>query len=333
MIEIQNRIKNLLPEFTDANYNEGTGSYDYLNEWKNGYLIIKNGSINVSGLGCKIPIKPNIPYTLAYKGKLLKPNTLRFTIEEDLGVNKLQTSMTPTDNYQVWNFTYTYNDLKRPYKYLRFLGDGTTSNTEIWLYDLILLEGTYSADEIDTLYTEPKPDKIQLNTELFGYAGVFDEYLGDGKVLRRWKKVDTNYLSAYIESDTLTNVYLFKTNPFSDSKQSYDNGSIILKHDGSYLKYASGYSLDYEHWYYEPLYDRFYIAIDKSIIDAENGSSLNEKGNNYFKKMTIIYQLATPQIEEIQPSGELNLYPGDNYILTPDYGIISIEGDKKYLYG
>ena len=204
--------------------------------------------------------------------------------------------------------------------------------------DVMIVEGDYTNTDLE--YSPALNEKLQLNTEpLFGYAGVFDEYLGDGKVLRRWKRADLTDLTindiATIDV-ALTNVYRIKIkNTFSGISgiRAYDyfTSDIVLKANGTVLKAATDWNGDYEHWYGDKNY--IILAIDKTTIDAETGVDLNEKALNYLKKMTIIYQLATPVVEDIQPSGELNLYPGDNYIIGPDYGIISIEGDKKYLYG
>jgi len=49
----------------------------------------------------------------------------------------------------------------------------------------------------------------------------------------------------------------------------------------------------------------------------------------------VIYQLATPEIQKLDYSGELILYPGKNYLVTDSKTpiAISIKGAKKYLEG
>lgn len=46
---------------------------------------------------------------------------------------------------------------------------------------------------------------------------------------------------------------------------------------------------------------------------------------------TVFYQLATPEIETIPLSGELNLYSGDNYLISDDMLYLRLTGNKKHI--
>jgi hypothetical protein len=48
---------------------------------------------------------------------------------------------------------------------------------------------------------------------------------------------------------------------------------------------------------------------------------------------TVIYQLATPEIIDLNYDGELILYPGENNLILPDFAVASISGARKYLEG
>lgn len=191
VIKILNTGINMLPPFSDAYYNKGIGNYTELNTWKGKYLIIKNGSYNVFGRGCKINIKPNTNYTFAVKYKKIKQADLRVKISEDsknLNYIVKNFEYNSENAWHVWNFTYNHNDLKLPYKYLIFLGYDSSINTEIWISHIILLEGTYTANEIDAIYQPPRNDYIEFDGEMFGMNGIYDELHDDGTLIKRWQR-------------------------------------------------------------------------------------------------------------------------------------------------
>ena len=49
--------------------------------------------------------------------------------------------------------------------------------------------------------------------------------------------------------------------------------------------------------------------------------------------VTVIYRLATPTITGATFSGTVDLMPGENNIVVPKFGIISVKGKSKYLQG
>ena len=48
---------------------------------------------------------------------------------------------------------------------------------------------------------------------------------------------------------------------------------------------------------------------------------------------TVIYQLATPEIIDLNYDGELILHPGENNLILPDFAVAAISGARKYLEG
>lgn len=82
--------------------------------------------------------------------------------------------------------------------------------------------------------------------------------------------------------------------------------------------------------------NRIYTRVEKSKIDAMEGSSILGKGRNYFNQypITLTYQLAEPIITPISVSGNLISYPsGTVYIekVVADAGIYTTKFDIKEL--
>jgi len=335
MIEIQNRGKNLWELDTRMPVYGTAGRFQILEDRKLFSPPTGLGGANRYAFVTKV--KPNTSYRFTYiwegngsKLSTIFSNPIFKTNGYDVLGGEASISFYSAlveDNKTKIEFTTLPNT-----KEIAIIFDSFNSSKPIFLYNIMMIEGT----ELPLEYIPPLNKKLQLNTELFGYAGVFDEYLGDGKVLRRWRRADLSQLTLnnVINQDGYTNTYYITVKKeFLEglNTNSSNYGNIVLTDDGKFLLEKVDLSLDEEHHYRWSLGIIFFI--NKSTIDAEPGSTISEKFVNYLKKMTIIYQLATPVVEDIQPSGELNLYPGDNYIIGPDYGIISIEGDKKYLYG
>jgi len=224
---------------------------------------------------------------------------------------------------------------------------------------------------------------------LFGYAGVFDEYLGDGKVLRRWKReiINTSQISytpygvGFIDANVAV-IYIFTSKVGArNSNQILIGYPIVATGGGYWYKELEANKIYYGDITSNSGTQKFFYGVDRNIAgwissitpnddevkayfngwkatandgsrytawEAIGDSSITSTDINYvsttkvtdaagysgnWKPYEIIYQLATPQIEEIQPSGELNLYPGDNYIIAPDFSVLEISGQPKYMNG
>jgi len=162
--------------------------------------------------------------------------------------------------------------------------------------------------------TQNKQDNLQFNAELFGYNGVFDEYLGNGKVLKRWEK--TEILSENILSDgELTNYYRFK---YALTNYIGDSSGILLGEEGRNIPQINSYQLDSLHYYLSSALGSAVIFLEKSKIDAMTGSTVLEKAQNYIDtyKHVLVYQLATPTIEDVEVTDNLGtLTEEDNYFV------------------
>ena len=64
--------------------------------------------------------------------------------------------------------------------------------------------------------------------------------------------------------------------------------------------------------------------------NAISGTNITE-GSEPDGTYTVFYQLATPEIETIPLSGELNLYSGDNYLISDDMLYLRLTGNKKHI--
>jgi hypothetical protein len=340
MIKIENRGKNLwnINDLIPINFSYGriykidTYYVDFLELTQN-RIAFQSKDFNYAGFG--IILQGVKGKTINIQAKLAKKfaNSGRILVMTRQIDEENQSISGSTDPYP-----YTLNELLE--------GETTTvkiSNIshnyiiiaiagEIKYFGGIVENIQVEINDTATEYEPPKQDKIELNTELFGYAGVFDEYLGNGKVLRRWKKVDKGVAKYSRLTNNKTNVYEIQSIPYSDALQQYNN-ALILKPDGLPLPQVTDYNLDAEHWYYYYVTDKFLLFIDKATIDNYTGSTTEQKAENYINDCTIIYQLATPVIEDINVSGELNLYPGDNHIIIEDVSVLEISGRPKYMNG
>ena len=73
------------------------------------------------------------------------------------------------------------------------------------------------------------------------------------------------------------------------------------------------------------------VFVDKSIIDAESGSTIEDKALNYLKKMTLFGKLATPEISTLYLPEKLKLYPNDNNILIEGgTGVLTTDANIEY---
>lgn len=77
------------------------------------------------------------------------------------------------------------------------------------------------------------------------------------------------------------------------------------------------------------------ILIDESTGEVYEGtvSGTNISTSAPDGTYTVIYQLATPEIIDLNYDGELILYPGENNLILPDFAVASISGARKYLEG
>lgn len=384
MIQIENRGKNLIKGIPTIERNTGKGSIIF----QDNYLIaIKQ---NFGMLLYEVKIKPNVQYTAVFFSENGEFHSLGYA--NKIPVNEIDTSNIdqapinnmPTTGLRVVNFTPLY-----PYLYIGgYAGTGTDIGAKL---KIMLLKGTYTQQDIEAMgYTPPKQDKIQLNTELFGYAGVFDEYLGDGKVLRRWKKVELPFDLNYNPDTSLNNNndgYKVTLKTSIAEGKSTDVWDILIDYKGQALNqvgdnvYAGGAENRNEFSIHNPTQELIIIVItliesgwNTTIIpntqevmafmngwkatandgtrytvwEAIGDSSITSTDINYvsttkvtdvanysgdWQPYTFIYQLATPVVEDVTVSGELNLYPGDNHLIVEDFGIVEITGKKRYLEG
>ena len=320
MINIENRGKNLLKtnikfignissSYSDRDWAYVASNYGYAKHVNNNTIFFTHTYVSAyTDIAFEeIPLMPNTTYKLSFN--VLENMHTKITLwlyKKDKKYNRYIGSI--MEDTSTGQMAYTFTTQENEY-YLIIDNEAFKPYANCLIKDFMF----YKSIE-DKEYTPPKQDNLQLNTELFGYKGIFDEYLGNGKVLRRWKKqIDLSSLFYYLNS-TKTTVYNIRCYKPADSS-SNGASNIVITGNGVILPYGSTYSgNDAIQFFWDS--SALWLNLLKSEVDAEAGSSTNEKIINYLKKMELIYQLATPTIEDIEVTDNLGaLTEEDNYFV------------------
>lgn len=275
---IQNRGKNL---FTKADFiiRFATGE----NYWFEGTKLYVT-KIQVAGY--VIRANPNTTYTISGTWKFTAGSSNQKFLVDEYPV-KILTPMNEfiplriaqhVDSDDDGIISFTTSPMAR---YL-YIGVYAATGYQAWFdTNTIQLEEGSTATE----YEPPRNNYIEFNSELFGYAGVFDELRDDGTLIKRWNR----------ESITITS----------------GAGTVTKNGTGTCILVADSDGVPYD--------------------GTVSGTSISTSAPD--GTYTIIYQLATPEIIDLNYDGELILHPGENNLILPDFAVASVSGARKYLEG
>jgi len=198
------------------------------------------------------------------------------------------------------------------------------SNSEftVEVHDIQLEEGSSA-----TGFEPYKEQKITLDTELYGLNGIYDEIL-PSVILKKIGVLKRGESKNIITRTNNTNTYTLSISIPGTSGD--PNWLVALTPYGKILPTAFNYN-DEEHCYVDGSQQQAILHVSKSEVDAYTGANTTEKQDNYVKDMTIFYAFKTPQ--EVPLSGTVDLMPGENNIIVPKFGIISVKGRSKHLQG
>ena len=270
VIKIENRGKNLW-NYTPQQYIDNfTSHHSYY--YDAGDVLY----VGISNAGYGFPflvVKPNTVYT--FQCEKLDNKQFRFELSTFSG-KFLDKTFT---NSGIVKFTFTApNDII----FVKLHNNGDTPSTPVT--NFMLIEGDYTNQELD--YEPPRNDYIELNQELFGYNGVYDEVLDDGTLIKKWNR---------------------------------ETGRTVTSGSASVTKSGTGTCI---------LVNETNGEVYEGTV---SGASISTSAPD--KTYTVIYQLATPEIIDLNYDGELILYPGENNLILPDFAVASISGARKYLEG
>lgn len=210
---------------------------------------------------------------------------------------------------------------------------GTLYNAELEIKNLQIYE---KSDNVHDREVYDQED-FSFTKELYSYSFIKDKVIvKDGKInkFKKWRRLSVSGsedITSVVENYTTENYYCIVCQSFLNPWGVWNGEGICLGENGRILPMLPNTTINSLHWFYTNA--NLYIYIEKEKIDSFSGATLLLKTQSYFiaHPHTIIYQLALPEIESVEYEGELNIYSGDNYILSDAF--ITIEGPKKYLNG
>ena len=245
MINIENRGKNLIDYNTDFPTKNGIGGYSYYgnglwynNGFEGGHAIPNYGSLMYRVVTKNFSLKPNTNYTLEFDLKHIEPSSvskslygvyINSVIGQGVSASVIESIYYVnyiTEGHKTYTFTSFENSNNIQLKFDFYRTHGFISN-------IMLYEGTE-----DREYTPPKQDNLQLNTELFGYNGIFDEYLGNGKVLKRWGRLKITGVESdlYYYNMSIDYIRVYIPNITYYNMKQKDNSNVCFKYNGNLLK-------------------------------------------------------------------------------------------------
>ncbi|WP_075780084.1 hypothetical protein [Marinitoga sp. 1137] len=268
MIELLNRGKNLFNALTmerisTLNWWAGINTVIIENETTLFFTGQRNSYNQYQGIFWKQKLKPNTTYTFIFSSDISRLIFyIRFGYKHPGNGNTATLNLTtPIQKYK-YKFTTDESGI---------IWFGFASSTVQTIYNIMLVEGDYTNSELE--FSNPLDEKIKLDTELFGYNGVFDEYLGDGKTLRRWRR------------ETVT-----KATTFNAPSTNGTGTAILINKDNGFIYFAtiSGtniYETDINgNTIPDGLYEIIYQLVTPVVEEVEETNMLNvlTNGHNYF---------------------------------------------------
>jgi hypothetical protein len=171
VVKIENRGKNL------AILNSFTPQSNTTFIINNSDIIVTNTSGSYKYVSTNtIPLKPNTTYTLSA------------TMETIFGADSGRICITAPDGSALAQLTssgsVSFNSHSHTYCTLYLYASTDTDAPQSKRYSYIQLEEGSTATD----YEPPRNDYIELNQELFGYNGVYDEVLDDGTLIKKWNR-------------------------------------------------------------------------------------------------------------------------------------------------
>jgi len=284
-------------------------------------IHLKNGTMGAfASFYFPVYLKKGVTYTL--KGKLfLNSNASMIILKYKNTFVESIFFIANAGTFDV-NKTFTVSESGLFFLHPTFQAD-TVTNGKMEIENLQLFEGTESTD-----YTPARTDKFSFNTFLFSQYGISDKlFMSDNKLqkLKMWEKEIINFDTLY-KVESLTNYYpcLLKTTNISLP----GSNGIMIGENGRIIRMVYTYNYDALHYYLSE--NSILIYIEKTKIDAMSGSTTIEKAQNYFATYphTIIYQLATPVIEDVEYQNTISeLTKNHNYFVSNSAKYQLIESD------
>ena len=176
-----------------------------------------------------------------------------------------------------------------------------------------------------SVWQKSRTEYLELSDQLFSTYGLYDQIKNCKKISAF--AVKENVPVSTIDTTTFTDYYICYSTSLDPLAEANSIKSICIGENGRIFPRIFGSS---ESLRYYCTGNTTYITIEKTKIDAMEGDTTLAQAQAYFAAYphTLIYQLATPTVEDLSYDGELMLHPGINY-LVPDSELLATEINGK----